>query len=152
MAFCTNCGTEMAGAAFCPQCGLRAGTNGGAGAAAPPAQVAGMTDNVAGALCYLLGLITGVLFLVLAPYSQNRAVRFHAWQSILLNITWIVVWIVLSILSFLMSVFSLLLIPVFLVLPLAGLGLWLWIMWSVYSNKVVRLPVLADIADKQAGA
>lgn len=149
MAFCTNCGTEMAGAAFCPQCGLRAGTT---GASAPPAQVAGMTDNVAGALCYLLGLITGVLFLVLAPYSQNRAVRFHAWQSILLNIAWIVVWIVLSILSFLMSVFSLILVPVFLVLPLAGLGLWLWIMWSVYSNKVVRLPVLADIADKQAGA
>ena len=42
----------------------------------------GMTDNVASALCYALGFITGILFLVLAPYNQNRMVRFHAFQSI----------------------------------------------------------------------
>ena len=45
-----------------------------------------MTDNMAGALCYLFGFITGILFLVLAPYNQNRDIRFHAFQSIFLNI------------------------------------------------------------------
>ena len=45
-------------------------------------QSAGLTDNMAAALCYLLGVLTGILFLVLAPYNQNRAIRFHAFQSI----------------------------------------------------------------------
>ncbi len=50
----------------------------------PPAPVSapGLTENVASALCYALGWITGIVFLVLAPYNQNRTVRFHAWQSI----------------------------------------------------------------------
>jgi hypothetical protein len=48
----------------------------------PPAAAGGMTDNVASALCYVLGLITGILFLVLSPYNQNKTVRFHAFQSI----------------------------------------------------------------------
>jgi uncharacterized membrane protein len=42
-----------------------------------------MEDNVAGALCYLVGFITGVLFLALEPYSKRPFVRFHAFQSIL---------------------------------------------------------------------
>ena len=50
----------------------------------PPPGAAGMTDNAASALCYALGIITGVLFLVLPPYNQNRTVRFHAFQSIFL--------------------------------------------------------------------
>ena len=47
-----------------------------------------MTDNVASALCYLLGLITGIIFLVLTPYNRNPVVRFHAFQSIFLNVAW----------------------------------------------------------------
>ena len=57
-----------------------------AGAAAPVSSAAqpiatGMTDNVAGALCYALGLVTGILFLVLTPYNQNKqsgSTRFRA--------------------------------------------------------------------------
>src|ERR1700731_1582662 len=60
----------------------------------PAPAVAGMTDNMAGALCYLFGFITGILFLVLAPYNQNRNIRFHAFQSIFLNVAWVVLWIV----------------------------------------------------------
>jgi uncharacterized membrane protein len=30
-----------------------------------------MADNVASALCYVLGLITGIIFLVLPPYNKN---------------------------------------------------------------------------------
>ncbi len=52
------------------------------------------------ALCYLLGLLTGILFLVLEPYNKNRLIRFHAFQSIFLNIAWIAVYIALSIVGF----------------------------------------------------
>ena len=53
----------------------------------------GMTDNVAGALCYVLGLVTGIVFLVLAPYNQNKFVRFHAFQSIFFHVAFIGIWV-----------------------------------------------------------
>jgi uncharacterized membrane protein len=56
-----------------------------------------MADNVASTLCYVLGLITGIIFLVLEPYSKNRAIRFHAFQSIFLNLVVIVIEIVFGI-------------------------------------------------------
>jgi uncharacterized membrane protein len=110
-----------------------------------------LTDNLAGALCYLFGLVTGIIFLALAPYNQNRMIRFHAWQSILLTVAWIGLWILLTIISTIMNVFALVLIPVFLLLPLAGFVLWLFLMWRAYNNQPFRLPVIGDFAEKQAG-
>ena len=41
----------------------------------------GLDENVAGLLCYILGWITGIVFLVIEP--DNKFVRFHALQSII---------------------------------------------------------------------
>jgi uncharacterized membrane protein len=57
----------------------------------------GLTANVAGALAYVLGPITGVLFLVLE--RENRFVRFHAMQSIIVSVAFIALSIVLGILT-----------------------------------------------------
>jgi hypothetical protein len=92
MSFCLACGASVDGR-FCPKCG---GTVGAIAAAAPvmamPAAVAstnaGLTENAAAALCYLGGLITGILFLVITPYNQNPRIKFHAIQSILFNLAW----------------------------------------------------------------
>ena len=67
--------------------------------------------NLAAALSYALGFITGILFLVLEPYKNNRFVRFHAIQSIIFSvacvafsIVWsIIVGILVSIAGFWMS-------------------------------------------------
>ena len=92
MQFCPHCSANvypqgfLSRPKFCPKCGTPIAASGGTapppgptpGYAPPPAapvQSAGMTDNVAAALCYLVGLITGVLFLVLEPYNKNRTVR-----------------------------------------------------------------------------
>ncbi|MGP0073895.1 MAG: DUF4870 domain-containing protein [Bryobacteraceae bacterium] len=114
-----------------------------------------MTDNLAGALCYLFGFITGILFLVLAPYNQNRTIRFHAFQSIFLNIAWVVLWIVIRIIlipfryiPFLGLFISLVLTSV---LGLGGLILWLYMMFKTYNGEKVVLPVIGPMADKQAG-
>jgi uncharacterized membrane protein len=124
---------------------------------APPAASAGMTDNVAGLLCYLAGFITGILFLVIEPYNKNRAVRFHAFQSIFLNVAIIVIYIVLGIfttmlalvhLGMLFAVIGLL----YLVLWLAILALWIYMMVAAYQGKQVELPVIGALARKQAGA
>ena len=118
MAFCANCGAQVEGR-FCQKCGapvaggapmggapmggapMGAGAPGGAAAPEfqPQAASAGLSDNAAGAICYLLGFITGILFLVLAPYNQSRSVRFHAFQSIFFNIAWFVLWIGIAIVS-----------------------------------------------------
>src|SRR5258708_349305 len=45
----------------------------------------GMQENVASLLCYVLGWITGIIFLVMDPYKNNRNIKFHAWQSIIFS-------------------------------------------------------------------
>jgi len=115
----------------------------------------GLTDNAAGALCYLLGFITGILFLVLAPYNQNRNIRFHAFQSIFLNIGWVVLWIAFGmvmlffrLIPFLGSFIGLLLN---LVLGFGGFIVWLYMMFKTYNGEKVVLPVVGPMAEKQAG-
>jgi uncharacterized membrane protein len=139
---------------FCAKCGAAVNVAGDAGAAAPPpapgsttAAPAGLTDNVASALCYVLGLITGILFLVLAPYNQNRKIRFHAFQSIFLHVAAIVVWIAFLFLS---AVSGGLLI---FVSPLIWLGffvLWLIMIIKAYQDQKLVLPIIGPLAEKQA--
>lgn len=158
MAFCPSCGTAVQGK-FCPACGTVVGDAPGpaAGASGPAASAsaAGMQDNVAGGLCYVLGLITGIIFLVLEPYSRNRVIRFHAFQSIFLNVAIIVLYIVLSIVSMVFGmvmpgVMGLLMIPVWLVLNLGGFVLWLVMIIKTIGGSKIVLPIVGPMAEKQA--
>src|SRR5690348_16496193 len=100
MPFCSHCGSAVEGR-FCAKCGTPAGEAAapptGSASLPPPAAAAGLADNRAGAVCCggLLG--SGSLFLVLAPYWRERAVRFRALQAIFLTIAWFVVWFAASI-------------------------------------------------------
>jgi len=148
MPFCATCGAAVEGQ-FCAKCGSRVGAAPSA-ASGPAMQASGtMTDNVASALCYVLGLITGIIFLVLPPYNRNRVIRFHAFQSIFLHVACIVgvigLRIVLSIMtlwgmSFLVSLFW-----------LACFVLWIYIILQTYQGKTIVLPVIGPIAQQQAG-
>jgi uncharacterized membrane protein len=151
MAFCPNCGTQATGA-YCPNCGTAIGgatANAGAGAYVPPtaASAPGLETNVASALCYLAGLITGIIFLVLAPYNQNKTIRFHAFQSIFLTVAWIVLEMIIGVLGALTHGAFWLLYPL---LGIAALLVWLYMMYAAYTNKKVKLPVVGDFAEKQA--
>ncbi|MBI1787676.1 MAG: hypothetical protein HYR60_09030 [Acidobacteria bacterium] len=111
-----------------------------------------MQENVAAALCYIAGLITGIIFLVLAPYNQNPTIRFHAFQSIFCNVAWIVLAIVLGIVT---AALPLLLSPLallfHLVMWLGGLAIWLLLMWKAYNGERFVLPVIGGLAQQQAG-
>ena len=90
MPFCAACGSAVEGR-FCAKCGSAVGSAAGPAVAQPAGTVgAPMADNVASALCYVLWLLTGVIFLVLAPYNQNRNVRVHAFQAIFASIAGLV--------------------------------------------------------------
>ena len=179
MAFCANCGSQVAdGAAFCPSCGKATGQ---AGAAAPPpppppAQQAApaqqpappppppnyqaapaaapLADNVAGMLAYFT--IPAIVFLLIEPYNRNRFVRFHSFQCIFTAIALVVIEVGLMIISSVLH-----LIPVVgwlitaIMWPLFGLAvlaLWLILVIKAYQNEMFKLPVVGDMADKQAGA
>ncbi len=152
MAFCPNCGSQATGS-FCPNCGTQVGSaagpapGAGFSTGAPIASAPGLTENVASALCYLFGLVTGIIFLLIAPYSQNRTVRFHAFQSIFFNIAWIVFYIVWGMISVMTHGLALLLTPLFGILFFL---LWLYLMFTAFNNKKVKLPVIGDLAEKQA--
>src|ERR1700680_2112507 len=90
MAFCSKCGSEVAaGAGFCPKCGLA--QSGGAVVQTTQSAESGMSENVAGFLCYLVGWVTGLIFFLI---DKRPFVRFHAAQSIVvfggLDIIWVV--------------------------------------------------------------
>jgi uncharacterized membrane protein len=161
--FCPNCGATVEGR-FCAKCGtaVEAGAASSGPTAAGPATGAqpysapvatsgGMTDNVASALCYALGLITGILFLVLAPYNQNKIIRFHAFQSIFLNAAWIVFWIVETMIAIVMPWYVMTVVSLIgLLVALGFLALWLVLMFKAYNNEKLKLPIIGDLAEKQA--
>jgi len=161
MPFCPSCGAEVAGT-FCAKCGSAVPGAAPAGGAVPPPQggyqpqpaAAGMADNVAGMLCYIAGFITGIIFLVIEPYNKKPNIRFHAFQSIFLNVAVIVIEIVFGIvLGILMRIIGLFGVLA-LFYPLFGLLcvlLWLYLLISTYQGKTVVLPIIGPLAQKQAG-
>jgi uncharacterized membrane protein len=151
MPFCPACGASVNGQ-FCPKCGAAATVPAGAGFAAVPAANAGLTENAAGALCYLGGVVTGIIFLVIAPYNQNPRIKFHAFQSILFSLVWTLAWFAMIPLHmFLPFGLSLLLSLLSLLLWGGGLLLWLVLMWKAYQGHPFSLPVIGGVARQQAG-
>jgi uncharacterized membrane protein len=113
----------------------------------------GLAPNVAGALAYVLGPITGVLFLVLE--KENRFVRFHAAQSITVGIALIALSIALSILSTVLAFIPVLGWIVAILLSL-GLGLfsfvlWIMLMWRAWQGREWEVPVAGSFARRIAG-
>ena|SRR5215469_3397070 len=118
-----------------------------------PAASSGMGNNVAGLLCYLFGWLGGLIFLLIEPYKNEKFVRFHAFQSIFFAVALIGVYIVLFILGIVLGMIHLgiLLVPIWLVLGLAIFGAWVFLMFKAYSNETFKLPIIGDLAAKQAG-
>ena len=155
MPFCASCGSQAEGR-FCPKCGSPIAASPGASPLPPPVPnaQAGLTENVACALCYLLLVLTGVLFLVLAPYNQNRNIRFHAFQSIFVWGAGVVAGIALTIVNIMLSAIpflgALISVVLYFALVLGGLILWLMLMYKAYNKERWVLPVIGPLAEKQA--
>jgi len=143
MAFCPSCGAPVEGR-YCAKCGAAVDATAPPVVPIQPVSAAGLPENTAAALCYLLGLVTGIIFLVLEPYNKNKLIRFHAFQSIFLHVVVIIVWVVFRTilpwgLWYLMTL-----------IDLAFFVLWLFMLIQTYQGKKVVLPVIGDLAAKQA--
>jgi len=140
--FCPKCGTEnVESSRFCHNCGeaLAPGVSKSTGSST------GLEANIAGLLCYVLGWITGLIFLLLE--KENKFIRFHAIQSIVIFGAFTVLWIVFSILMaipFIGAVFWLLNI----LSGILAFVLWIVLMVKAYQSERYKLPLAGDIAER----
>ena len=104
--------------------------------------VLGVTENLEGLFCYVLGWVTGLIFLLLE--QKNAFVRFHALQSL-------VTFLALFILSVVIGFIPVLGILVGLVLWPLGVVLWIVLMVKAYKGERYKLPVIGDFVEKQLG-
>lgn len=101
------------------------------------AQGTGLPKNTAAALSYVLGWLTGIIFLLI---EKDPFVRFHAMQSI-------ITFGILTLLSFI-PVIGWILSPLVMIV---GFILWLVLIFKAYQGEEFKLPVVGEFAKKQLG-
>lgn len=175
--YCQSCGEELgADAKFCENCGTpvdesspstteaEQGTESSATGTREPVEsstsevAGGLEPNVAGALSYLLGFITGIIFYLIE--EDDEFVRFHAAQSMVVFGGLFVVSILFSFVNsiltgmlfrgstfFVWSLISLLLSLLWFVIAVGSLILWVYLMFKAYEGETPRIPIAANIAD-----
>jgi uncharacterized membrane protein len=148
MAFCSMCGAQIAdGTTTCSVCAGKVATS---PASPTTASVGGMTDNVAGMLAYIT-IIPAIIFLVMEPYNKNRFIRFHAWQCLFFAGALFVLHVGLSIFAFVPFV-ALITFPLHLLVSLGGFIIWIVLLMKANQGQMYKLPIIGDLAEKQANA
>ncbi len=102
--------------------------------------VLGIDQNLEALLCYVLGWITGIVFLFLE--KKNEYVRFHAMQSLVTFLALFIITIVIGWIPILGWLVSFL-------ISIVGLILWLLLMVKAYQGELYKLPYAGDFAEEQ---
>ena len=118
-------------------------------AVTPDVNSSGLSYNAAAGIAYIT-IIPAIVFLIIEPFRKNSYVRFHAWQSIFFFIAWAVIDILVGLVQHIVpsAVFFTLT-----VLQLVGLALfivWLIVFIGAFGGKQIKLPVIGDLAARQA--
>lgn len=98
-----------------------------------------LPPNIAAALSYVLGFITGIIFLLI---SKDKFVRFHAWQSILTSLVFFVINIILGFIPSLAVVVS----PL---VSIVSLVVFIFLIVKAYQGKKFMLPVIGNFAESK---
>ena len=101
----------------------------------------GLKENLAGLLCYALGIITGLFFFL--TEKKNKFIRFHSLQAIFFSVVWLILQVaitgVFSFVPFLFKIFLSL-------INLVGVIFWIILMVKAYRGEYFLLPVLGKMA------
>ena len=104
--------------------------------------------RIIAALSYLLGLITGIVFLYVEPYNKDEFVRFHARQSIIFSVAWFAVQVIAGVFIAVMPhPISALLAFLLWIFNIGTAIFWVILMYKAYIGERYRIPELADWAD-----
>jgi uncharacterized membrane protein len=100
----------------------------------------GLDPKLGGLLCYLLGFITGIVFLIIE--KQDRLIRFHAWQSTATFGGLFVLQLVARFIPLIGRPIGVLIVPVSLIL-------WILLMYQAYQGQRFKLPWVGNWAEGQ---
>jgi len=134
-------------AAYCPGCGRAMGS-----VERARSTVGALPETLAGALAYCT-IIPAIVFLLVEPYSKNRFVRFHSFQSLGVFLVAVVVGSALRVVGFLLFF-----IPVLghlivwllsMVVALALFAVWCVLIVKALQGEMFKLPVVGDFAEQQ---
>ena len=102
--------------------------------------VMGIDENIEGLLCYVLGWITGIVFLVLE--KENKFVRFHAMQSLATFLAFFIILFIVGMIPLIGWFFHMIGWIIMVIL-------WLFLMYKAFKGERYKLPVVGDFAEKQ---
>ena len=102
----------------------------------------GLSENVAGLLCYVLGWVSGIVFFLIEP--DNKFVRFHAIQSI-------IVFGILNIASFILGWIPFIGAFFAWIIGVLSFILWIVLMIKAYQGTRYKVPWAGNLAEKRAG-
>jgi uncharacterized membrane protein len=109
----------------------------------------GLADNVAGMLAYIT-IIPAIIFLVIEPYNRSRFVRFHSFQCIFFTVAIVALHIAISIFA-IVPLLIFITFPLHALVSLGALILWIVVLLKANQGQMYKLPIIGDLAEKQAG-
>ena len=95
--------------------------------------------KLAGLLCYLLSVVGGIVFLLI---SKDKFVRFHAFQSIFLWAAFMIIYVIFIFVPFMFWIST--------IVWLAFIILEIVMMIKAYQGDKFKLPIIGDLAEKNA--
>jgi uncharacterized membrane protein len=101
----------------------------------------GLDANLAAALTYAVGWLTGLVFYYLEP--DNKFVRFHALQSTFVFGALSLAWMIALSIPFLGWIVA------FLIIPPVSAGLWLFLMYKAYQGERYKVPGAGEMAEQR---
>jgi len=101
----------------------------------------GLDENVAGLLCYVLGWISGLVFFLIE--KENKFVRFHALQSI-------IVFGVLFLAGFIIGWIPFIGWVIAWIIWVLAIVLWIVLMIKAYQGEKFKLPWAGNLAEKNS--
>ncbi len=99
----------------------------------------GLDENVAGLLCYVLGWVSGLVFILIE--QESKFVRYHAMQSIYVFGAINIAGIVLNWIPFLGPFLAG-------IVGLIGVALWIFLMIRAYQGEKPKVLWAGDFAEK----
>jgi uncharacterized membrane protein len=90
-------------------------------------------------------IVPAIIFLLMEPFNKTRFVRFHSFQSIFFFLAVAAAHLALRVLGDIA-------LPLHALVSLAALVIWVILLIKANQGQMYKLPIIGDLAEKQANA
>jgi uncharacterized membrane protein len=117
--------------------------------ATPDVNTSGLSYNAAAGIAYIT-IIPAIVFLIVEPFKRSSYVRFHAWQSIFIFVAWAAIDILVGLVQHIVPSTVFFTLTVLQLVGLAIFIVWLIVFIGAFGGKRIKLPVIGNLAARQA--